>query len=426
LNVLVLRTPQAREGYFDTMIVGLTGIILFSVVLLVVLVIVLLIVMVIISEKKTLFSPDMDPAWVDPKEFGAASDELEDVTVTTEDGVQLFGWFYRTFLQKLIAKMREDKENRKAGKKVDTTAEALKDAAPLIGSPTVLFLHGNSGNISHRFPILRNLANGTQFNLFAVDYRGYGKSEGSPSEEGLKKDAEAMLQALVKRDDIDKSRIIVYGQGIGGSLAIHLATQESTRKLFQAMVIENTFTNVHDMAIGLMPGIMSPLAGLLKSKFDSLALLNETTLEIPTLFIASANDEVVPHWQMKKLFSAARRHSTPACKESIKMYRYESKEHHNVPSINEDAFYKNLLEWTCKVLLKGSCTEEEMHEIQEGFDELGVTDDVQEEEPESIDNSDDETEGEEVVPAASAAADEPESKIHKRAKGKKKEESVDA
>ena len=110
------------------------------------------------------------------------------------------------------------------------------------------------------------------------------------------------------------------------------------------------------------------------------------------------------------------------------MYRYESKEHHNVPSINEDAFYKNLLEWTCKVLLKGSCTEEELHEIQEGFNELGVTDDVQEEEPESIENSDDESEDEaaEVVPAASAAADKPETEIHKRAKGKNKEKSDDA
>ena len=137
------------------MIPGLAGIILFAVVILVVLVIVLLIVMVLISEKKTLFSPDMDPAWVDPKEFGAASDEVEDVIVTTEDGVQLFGWFYRTFLQKLIAKMREDKENRAAGKKEkETPAEAMKDAAPLIGSPTVLFLHGNSGSLLSSSPTI--------------------------------------------------------------------------------------------------------------------------------------------------------------------------------------------------------------------------------------------------------------------------------
>jgi len=359
-----------------------------------------IVIVIVTSEQKTLYSPDLDPQWMDPKEMGATSDELEDVTVTTEDGVTLRGWFYRTFLQKLIAKIEQEQGKKTTGKKSkgQTTTESasndLKPAQPLIGSPTVLYLHGNSGNISHRYPLLRSLANGTQFNLFVVDYRGYGKSEGKPSEEGLKKDAEAMLKALVARDDIDKSRIIVYGQGLGGSLAFHLATAESTRKLFQAMVIENTFTSVRDMAETLLPSWLSPLSALIKSNFDSVALLREKKLEIPTLFVATAQDEVVPYNQMKQLFRTAQRCATPACKENIKMIRYEGADHHNVVIINEEAFFKNLLEWSCKVLLHDSFSEEDMRQIQEGFAELSKQEDPKEE-PELLETPEDDGEEDE-------------------------------
>jgi len=397
------------------------------------LVLALLICVIIFSEKKTIFTPQLQPEWVDPQELGAAVDEVEDVDITTEDGISLHGWFYRTFLQKLIAKIQEGHEKQAKGasqtSSTTTSTDAsldLNDAKPLIGSPTLLYLHGNSGNISHRFPLIRNLANATQFNVFVMDYRGYGKSEGDPSEEGLKKDAEAMLEALVKRDDIDKERIIVYGQGIGGHLALHLATKESTKKLFQALVIENTFTNIHDMTTTLLPRWLSPLSGLVKSKFDSLALLTENKLEMPALFIATSDDEVVPHAQMKKLFSAARRNAIPECKDDIKMLRYNGTEHHNVPSINEEAFYKNLLEWSCKVLLHENYSDAEMQEIEKGF--MGLVNesgDVQPEEPELIEapedddddnNKDEKDKDKQDDEYEENVADIPRSEIRKRVK----------
>jgi len=409
-----------------------TGLVVALVLLvLILLLFVFLVAVIIYTEKTTIFCPELEVSWMDPKEMGAVSDELEDVTVTTEDGVTLRGWFYRTFLQKLIAKMQEDRDKKEKGGKEDAasaaaTAEAdTKPAAPLIGSPTLLYLHGNSGNISHRFPIVRSLANGTQFNVFIVDYRGYGKSDGKPSEEGLKKDAEAMLRELVKRDDIDKSRIIVYGQGIGGSLAIHLATQESTKKLFQAMVIENTFTSIRDMAETLLPGWLSPLAGLVKCKFDSLSLLRDNKLEIPTLFIGTSKNEVVPPYQMKQLFRVAKRHATPECKENVKMIRFEGAEHHNVPLVNEDLYYKNLLEWTCKVLLNDKLSEEALQEIEKGFGDSGVA----QEEPESIGSAEEDDEDEEKNKEDEDdddIADVPESDLHKRIKTKDDSNGVES
>jgi len=405
------------------------------------LVVVVLVVVIFSSEKKTIFSPDLEPEWIEPQEMGAASDELEEVTFTTDDGVMLYGWFYRTFLQKLIAKIQDEQDKRKNGESASKKAEDSqpKEPKPLLVSPTVLYLHGNSGNISHRFPLLREFANGTQFNFFVADYRGYGKSEGEPSEEGLKKDAEAMLNALLKRDDIDKSRIIVYGQGIGGSLAIHLATQEKTKKLFQAMVIENTFTNIRDMASLLMPGWLSPLAGMTKCKFDSLALLKENKLEVPTLFIATSKDEVVPHNQMKQLFRVAKRHTVPECKENVKMLKFEGTEHHNVPSINPDVFFKTFLEWSCKVLLHETYSDEEMKELEKGFMDLAdAKGDVEKEVPELIDSveededeegngdkkdggdgDDDDDDEADVIPAAEKTG------LHKRVKGNKDGDQMD-
>jgi len=412
---------------------GVAFIILIALLALLITVFGFLLIVIIFTEKKSVFSADLEPAWVDPKDFGAVNDELEDVELTTEDGVTLRGWFYRTFLQKLITKMqKEQAENDEKGK--EKAADEVKDNKPLLCSPTILYLHGNSGNISHRFPLFRKFANGTQFNLFVVDYRGYGKSDGDPSEAGLKKDAEAMLHALLKRDDIDKSRIIVYGQGLGGSLAIHLATQESTKHLFQAMVIENTFTSIRDMATLFLPAWLSKLSVLVKNNFDSLALLKENKLEIPALFIATAEDEVVPPNHMKKLFRVAKRNATPECKDNVKMIRYNGTEHHNVPSLNEDAFYKNLLEWSCKVLLQNSVSEEEMRELEQGFKELGETDDgVQEEEPESIGSDDEENEGEQEELEGDDDKDDddgivdvPQAELRKRAKGKSSENDAEA
>ena len=85
------------------------------------------------SERRTLFCPDLEPAWLDPAALGAAPDDLEDVTVTTDDGCTLRGWFYRTPLQRLLIRMHAARDPEHA-------------PAPL-GTPTVLYLHGNSGSL---------------------------------------------------------------------------------------------------------------------------------------------------------------------------------------------------------------------------------------------------------------------------------------
>jgi len=169
----------------------------------------------------------------------------------------------------------------------------------------------------------------------------------------------------------------------------------------------------------LIPRWLSPLAGMTKCKFDSLELLNNSKLAIPTLFIGTADDKVVPPEQMKQLFRAAKIHATPECKDNVRMFRYEGESHHQVAATNQDAFFKNLLEWTCKVFLKDQCTEDEIKKLVEG---MQVGEGVVEEEEEEI-----------VMPGESETTEDTEDvdsdmKLRKRGKAEdeedgKKEES---
>ncbi|KAG7331257.1 hypothetical protein KOW79_005226 [Hemibagrus wyckioides] len=90
--------------------------------------------------------------------------------------------------------------------------------------PTILYFHGNAGNIGHRVPNALLMLVNLKANVVLVDYRGYGKSDGEPSEEGLYQDAEATLDYVMSRPDIDKTKIILFGRSLGGAVAIRYVT----------------------------------------------------------------------------------------------------------------------------------------------------------------------------------------------------------
>ena len=91
--------------------------------------------------------------------------------------------------------------------------------------PTVLYLHGNAGNIGHRLVNVQGLYNSIGCNVALLEYRGYGRSEGTPSEEGICMDAQAALDFLLTRSDINTEKILVFGRSLGGAVAIDLATR---------------------------------------------------------------------------------------------------------------------------------------------------------------------------------------------------------
>lgn len=185
----------------------------------------------------------------------------EDVYFKTSDNEQLHGWFI---------------PNNKAGF-------------------TVIFCHGNAGNISHRLEKLLMLYT-LGVNIFIFDYRGYGKSQGIPSESGLYKDAKAAYNYLRWRRKIPGDNIILYGESLGGAVVIELAHKEKVR----ALITEEAFSSLKDMARIAYPIIPQ---FMILSKFDSVSKIRE--IKCAKLIIHSSNDEIVPFSFGEKLFDAA-------------------------------------------------------------------------------------------------------------------------
>jgi uncharacterized protein len=159
---------------------------------------------------------------------------------------------------------------------------------------TLLYLHGNAGNLESRRGIFARLA-ALKLDILAIDYRGYGKSDGEPSEAGLYADALAAHAWLLERTQDD--RIFVYGESIGGGPACELA---ATRPV-GGLILQSTFTNIADMAALSFPGL--PVRWLVRTKFDNLAKLPRVTA--PKLLIHSRGDEMIPFSMAERLFAAA-------------------------------------------------------------------------------------------------------------------------
>lgn len=116
---------------------------------------------------------------------------------------------------------------------------------------TLIFFHGNAGNVGARLPNIEILVKHLKTNVLILAYRGYGDSEGKPSEEGLKLDAEATLEYALNDAEIDNDRIFVFGRSLGASVAARLGSQKSNQ--LQGIILENGFTSISDMVDHLMP-----------------------------------------------------------------------------------------------------------------------------------------------------------------------------
>jgi fermentation-respiration switch protein FrsA (DUF1100 family) len=195
-----------------------------------------------------------------PEDIGLS---YEDVFFQTSDGVKINAWFIPA-------------ENAARG--------------------TVIFCHGNAGNISHRLEIIRMLHN-LDLNILIFDYRGYGKSGGFPSEKGTYLDALAAYEYLTGRGDIDKEKIIVHGKSLGGAVAVDLATKVD----LHAVISESAFTSVQDIGEEIYPFL--PIRLITTIKYDTLSKIDK--LNMPKLIIHSTEDEIIPFHHGQKLFDAA-------------------------------------------------------------------------------------------------------------------------
>jgi len=211
-------------------------------------------------EKTSVYFPEREIV-LTPESAGFS---FEDVYFSTQDGVQLNGWFM----------------------------PAMHTQEP---RATVIYFHGNAGNIGDRIDKARLFCE-LGLNVLLVDYRGYGKSAGSPTERGLYKDGLAAFDYLKLRSDVDLKRVIAYGASLGGVVAIELATHRD----LAGLIIDSSFSSAADMAKVMYPFVPS---FLLQIKMDSMQKVNHLT--VPKLFFHSREDRTVPYRFGKKLFDAA-------------------------------------------------------------------------------------------------------------------------
>ena len=161
---------------------------------------------------------------------------------------------------------------------------------------TVLFLHGNGGNISHRGNSLY-IFHKLKLNVLIIDYPGYGESEGTPSEKALYQSANAAWQYLVSNKKIKPKNIIIFGRSLGGAVAVDLASRVKAG----GMILESTFSSVRDVVDIAFPVLSNFI--YMRYSFNSLNKIKH--VKSPVLFIHSPDDRTIPFQLGVKLFNAA-------------------------------------------------------------------------------------------------------------------------
>jgi len=163
---------------------------------------------------------------------------------------------------------------------------------------TVLLFHGNAGNISHRMEYARMFRT-LGYHTLLVDYRGYGKSTGTPSEQGTYADATAAWQWLTTTRGIPNREIVIFGESLGGAVACWLARERPAG----ALIIASTFTSVPDLGSEVY-GFL-PVRLISRFSYDTRECLPH--VKAPVLVIHSADDEIIPVAHGRRLFEAARK-----------------------------------------------------------------------------------------------------------------------
>lgn len=163
-------------------------------------------------------------------------------------------------------------------------------------SPVVLVCHGNGGNISHRLDKLMIFRRAAA-SVLLFDYRGYGRSPGRPHEEGLYKDAETAYDWLRMAKGVPPSRIVFYGESLGGAVALELAL----RRAGAGLILDSSFTSTVEMGKRIFPFL--PVEWMVRQRFDNIAKIGR--VKVPVLVMHSPQDDIVPFDMGRALFSAA-------------------------------------------------------------------------------------------------------------------------
>lgn len=198
---------------------------------------------------------------------------------------------------------------------------------------TLLWFHGNAGNISHRLDNILMLRQRLGVGVFIVDYRGYGLSEGRPSEKGIYMDAEAAFGYLVDELGLDAEReVVLFGRSLGAGVAVEMGTRHRVR----GVILESGFTSIREMAGASGSPLPIPLVlRLFEARYDSVAKMGR--VKSPALILHGDRDDTVPYWMAEKLFAAANEPKT--------LYRIRGAGHNDTYYVGGEGYFEALREF---------------------------------------------------------------------------------
>jgi len=262
-------------------------------------------VLMMLFENKLIFFPSRYPQgdWniaTRSGEDGRVVGVIEDVNLTDADGVAIHGWF--------------------------CVPHRIQDGTPVPvdADMTLLIFHGNAGNLSDRRHLIEHLLQ-LNANILMCDYPGYGRSEGSPTEAGLYRTADAAWSHLTEGRGIDPKRIIIFGKSLGGAPAVKLAVRVHAAGL----ITESTFTSIPDMCNSAYPFIPR---FIVRNQMNTISRIGDVSG--PKLFIHGSRDAVIPYWMGERLFEAAA--------EPKQFYKIDNAGHNDTYEVGGDTYIDTL------------------------------------------------------------------------------------
>lgn len=239
-------------------------------------------VMLYVTQENMLYRNDQHPEFKTPqrnpatfKHPGERGMKYRDIYFRTPDGLKLHSWFIQA---------PEDVEDPR----------------------TIIFFHANAGNMGFRLPNIEKMYKHVKCNIMILSYRGYGNSEGAPSESGLIIDGITTMKYVYQNAadlGVNLKKLFIFGRSLGGAVAVQVAAEYHEK--IGGLILENTFTSIGDLVDTLFPFLSYPALKnyMLRLKWETKLKISKITC--PILFLEGKEDEVIPHEHMKKLFQLA-------------------------------------------------------------------------------------------------------------------------
>lgn len=202
------------------------------------------------------------------------------------------------------------------------------------GKACILIFHGNAGNITHRETLLQGFSS-MGYSVLLIDYHGYGKSEGAPSEQNLYMDGRASVEWLEKKKNIAPEQTVIFAKSLGSGVGVEIALLHPVKGL----ILESPFSSTSSVARSHFPYSLFPTGLLIRDRYDNMKKIGN--ISCPLLIIHGDEDTIISQNESSRLFKKAEEPKT--------LYIVEGAGHNNVQFVKPVEYWKKLNKWIGKL-----------------------------------------------------------------------------